>query len=132
LYATGLALGMRIFEYEKSFLHAKVAVIDREWATVGSSNIDPFSLLLAKEANLIVRDPVFAGELRASLHEAMHSGSREMLREEIQQRGWHSRFLRWLSYSTVRLLVGLAGYGDHHWLGEERIKPLNEADLPPH
>jgi len=43
LYRTLLTAGIRIFEYEKSFLHAKVAVIDGEWATVGSSNIDPFS-----------------------------------------------------------------------------------------
>jgi cardiolipin synthase A/B len=121
LYAASLTLGIRIFEYEKSFLHAKVAVIDQEWATVGSSNIDPFSLLLAKEANLVVRDKIFAGELRASIHDAMHDGSREMLHEEIRQRGWHSRFLRWLSYSTVRLLVGLAGYGDRHWRPEEVI-----------
>jgi cardiolipin synthase len=45
-------------------MHAKVAVIDGHWATVGSSNIDPFSLLLAKEANVVIRDDRFAGELR--------------------------------------------------------------------
>jgi cardiolipin synthase A/B len=131
LYATGLDAGIRIFEYEKSFLHAKVAVIDGEWATVGSSNIDPFSLLLAKEANLIVRDKVFAGELRASIHDAMHDGSREMRRDEIWQQAWHSRFLRWLSYSTVRLLVGLAGYGDRHWQEEERINPPHNPPNDP-
>src|SRR6185369_4080314 len=43
LYGTLLDSGVQIFEYHRSFLHAKVAVIDGQWATVGSSNIDPFS-----------------------------------------------------------------------------------------
>ncbi len=45
-----------IYEYHRSFMHAKVAVIDEHWATVGSSNIDPFSLLLAREANIVGDD----------------------------------------------------------------------------
>ena len=76
LYGSLIADGMRVFEYGKSFLHAKVAVVDDEWATVGSSNIDPFSLLLAKEGNLVVRDRRFAAELQASLTEAMADGAR--------------------------------------------------------
>src|SRR5690606_8307328 len=60
LYSNLLDAGIRIFEYRKSFLHAKVAVIDDHWATVGSSNIDPFSLLVAREANVAVRDRGFA------------------------------------------------------------------------
>jgi cardiolipin synthase len=67
LYDRMLAAGVRVFEYDRAELHAKVAVVDDDWATVGSSNIDPFSLLLAREANIVVRDPGFAGELRASL-----------------------------------------------------------------
>jgi cardiolipin synthase len=65
-------------------LHAKVAVVDDDWATVGSSNIDPFSLLLAREANIVVRDPGFAGELRASLAAAIARSARE-IRPEDQQ-----------------------------------------------
>ena len=59
LYGALLGGGIRIFEYHQSFLHAKVAVIDGRWSTVGSSNIDPFSLLLAREANVIVADARF-------------------------------------------------------------------------
>jgi len=119
LYATVLAAGIRIFEYEKSFMHAKVAVIDGQWATVGSSNIDPFSLLMAKEANLVVRDPVFAGELEASLKSAMAGGARELLAEELSRLPMHSRFLRWLAYGLVRAMVGIAGYSQRHWQAEE-------------
>ncbi|HEX6734221.1 MAG TPA: cardiolipin synthase ClsB [Azonexus sp.] len=120
LYSLVLEQGIRIFEYEQSFMHAKVAVIDGEWATVGSSNIDPFSLLLAKEANLVVHDRDFAGQLRASLHEAMRCGARETRSEDLIRLPWHSRLLRWLSYGVVRALVGITGYGPKHWqAGEE-------------
>ena len=115
LYATALKTGIRIFEYEKSFMHAKVAVIDGQWATVGSSNIDPFSLLLNKEANIVVRDPRFGGELRASLLHAIEHGARELQPDEISRQAWHSRLLRWLAYGIVRAMVGIAGYGQHHW-----------------
>ena len=119
LYAAVLKAGIRIFEYEKSFMHAKVAVIDGQWATVGSSNIDPFSLLMAKEANLVVRDERFASELEASLKNAMASGARELLAEELSRLPIHSRFLRWLAYALVRAMVGIAGYRQRHWLAEE-------------
>jgi cardiolipin synthase len=66
-----LAAGVQIHEYAPSFLHAKVAVIDGHWATVGSSNLDPLSLLLAREANVIVDDARFAGRLRKRLVQAM-------------------------------------------------------------
>jgi cardiolipin synthase A/B len=119
LYAAVLKAGIRIFEYEKSFMHAKVAVIDGQWATVGSSNIDPFSLLMAKEANLVVRDRGFASELETSLKRAMASGARELLAEELSRLPIHSRFLRWLAYALVRAVVGIAGYSERHWLAEE-------------
>ena len=60
LYGQLLTAGVAIQEYHRSFLHAKVAVIDSRWATVGSSNIDPYSFLMSREANVFVRDPAFA------------------------------------------------------------------------
>jgi cardiolipin synthase len=81
LYGSLLEAGVEIREYPRSFLHAKVAVIDGRWATVGSSNIDPFSLLLAREANLVIDDREFAGALRLSLHQAMETGAVAVLRE---------------------------------------------------
>ena len=114
LYAAALQAGLRIFEYEKSFLHAKVAVIDGEWATVGSSNIDPFSLLLAKEANLFVRDREFAAELKSSLEQAMADGGRELRPAELAAASWHARLLRWFSYGLVRTALRVAGYDRRH------------------
>lgn len=109
LYDQLLAAGVEIHEYQASYMHAKVAVVDGQWATVGSSNIDPFSLLLAREANLAVQDAGFAEALRASLMTAI---SRDALR--IEQTHWRrlnffERMLMRLSYGVVRLLVGILG-----------------------
>jgi cardiolipin synthase len=71
LYDELLGEGVRIYEYTPAYLHAKVAVIDDDWATVGSSNIDPLSLLLNLEANVIVRDAGFAAELSAQFESAL-------------------------------------------------------------
>ena len=114
LYGNLLDAGIRIFEYHHSFLHAKVAVIDQHWATVGSSNIDPFSLLLSREANVIALDRCFAAQLRRSVEQRIAEGARELPSEHWQQLPWHSRLLRWTSYNLVRLAIGMAGYGDKH------------------
>ena len=71
LYGHLLRAGVRVHEYGERPLHAKVAVIDDHWATVGSSNLDPTSLGLNLEANVVVRDTVFAGQLRERLEHLM-------------------------------------------------------------
>ncbi|RJP76530.1 MAG: cardiolipin synthase ClsB [Desulfobacteraceae bacterium] len=105
-----LDAGIEIYEYHKGILHAKVAVIDDHWATVGSSNLDPFSLLLALEANVVVDDEKFAETLKHSLEMAIHIGAQRIL-----QRNWRTqpiclRLLSWLSYGLVRFMIGIAGY----------------------
>lgn len=114
LYDKLLKSGIRIFEYRHSFLHAKVAVIDQQWATVGSSNIDPFSLLLSREANLVVLDRKFAEELRSSLGQAMQAGASELSPKQWQHLPWYSRLLRWGSYNLLRIAIGFTGYGGRH------------------
>ncbi|MDR2000821.1 MAG: cardiolipin synthase ClsB, partial [Zoogloeaceae bacterium] len=86
LYGNLIGGGIIIHEYRRSHLHAKVAVIDGHWATVGSSNIDPFSLLMAREANIIVQNTAFAAELRASITQAIAEGSREIRAEDLRKR----------------------------------------------
>jgi cardiolipin synthase len=110
LYRDLLAAGVKIYEYQASELHAKVAVVDGHWATVGSSNIDPFSLLLAREANLIVDDAAFASDLQQHLRQAF-SQSTALDPADWRRRAWPRRMLSWLAYSGVRLMVGLAGGG---------------------
>lgn len=87
LYAELLAQGVRIYEYMPAFLHAKVAVVDDDWATVGSSNIDPLSLLLNLEANVVVHDRAFASGLAAQFDEAV-AASREVTAPSVSNGVW--------------------------------------------
>ena len=113
LYDQLLAAGARIFEYQPAFLHAKVAVIDDDWATVGSSNIDPFSLLLSREANVIILDTAFAMNLRVHLQTTIASSAREIRPDDGARRHWLTRLRNRLAYFLVRLLVGLTHYADY-------------------
>lgn len=110
LYRHFLDNGVEIHEYHAGFLHAKAATVDDDWATVGSSNIDPFSLLLSREANLVVRDRQFTGELRASLQRALSTGTHRIHRHDWRRIAWYRRFASWLVYGGVRLATGLTGY----------------------
>jgi len=111
LYGAFLEAGIEIYEYRKSFLHAKVAVIDQRWATVGSSNIDPLSLLLAREANVVIDDRGFAAGLRQSLAVAMEAGAQQVRREKWQDQPLAARVTMWLSYGLARVLTGISAYG---------------------
>lgn len=110
LYGNFLDAGIEIYEYRKSFLHAKVAVIDGHWATVGSSNIDPYSLLLSREANVVVDDEAFGVTLTTSLKQTMETDGRRILKDNWKQQPAYFRFMSWLSYGLVRLMMGMTGY----------------------
>jgi len=110
LYHDLLTAGVEIHEYQASELHAKAAVIDGHWVTVGSSNIDPFSLLMAREANIVVEDASFARDLQRRLQQAIVQ-SIPLDPADWPQRPWPQRMLSWLAYGVVRLMLGLAGFG---------------------
>ena len=104
-----LEAGIEIHEYAPSFLHAKVAVVDGRWTTVGSSNLDPLSLLLAREANVVVDDAEFAGQLRARLELAMASGAPRLDPAAFANRPWHQRLKEKLAYAAMRVGLLLIG-----------------------
>ncbi|MBK9243698.1 MAG: cardiolipin synthase ClsB [Burkholderiales bacterium] len=111
LYGQLLAGGIEIDEYVASYLHAKVAVVDQRWATVGSSNIDPYSLLLAREANLVVHDAGFARQLAAVLGQALEQHSRRVDADAYARRGWLSRARDWCAFFVVRLATVVLARG---------------------
>ncbi|HWI09902.1 MAG TPA: phospholipase D-like domain-containing protein, partial [Burkholderiaceae bacterium] len=111
VYAVMLDAGIEIIEYDESFLHAKVAVMDAAGgalAIVGSSNLDPLSLLLAREANVFVRNDAFAGELRAHLVEAIAKG-RRVAPDAAAHWGIVSRALNWVAYAMMRAALLVTG-----------------------
>jgi cardiolipin synthase len=127
LYGSFLDAGMEIYEYHKSLMHAKVAVIDEHWATVGSSNLDPFSLLLSLEANVVVDDENFAKKLKHSLEQAIKMGARRIFENSWRTQPIRVRLASWLSYGLVRFMIGMAGYAP----GKESISTSEIATSPP-
>jgi cardiolipin synthase len=120
LYGQLLAAGITIEEYHRSFLHAKVAVVDDQWATVGSSNIDPYSLLMAREANVFVRDSLFADRLRHELQQMIGDGARRMAPERWAGRSALEKALTWIAYGIVRVGMGVLGYGGNEWFPRKK------------
>jgi len=120
LYGQLLAAGITIQEYHLSFLHAKVAVIDGRWATVGSSNIDPYSLLMAREANLFVRDHDFAEQLRQDLATMIATGAKIVGPQRWKERPRLYKAAIWIAYGIVRLGMGWLGYGGNEWFRGRR------------
>lgn len=111
LYQRLMDVGIEIYEYRDSYLHAKVGVVDREWATVGSSNLDPLSLMLAREANLVVRDEAFSKALQASLMRAIHTSAVRVERRHLRTA---SLLFARISYGLIRWAVNLLGLSKEH------------------
>jgi cardiolipin synthase len=76
-----LRAGVKIYEYCKRPFHGKVALADDEWATVGSSNLDPLSLALNLEANVVIRDREFNAQLAERLDKLVCESCREVVAE---------------------------------------------------
>lgn len=87
-YGKLLAAGVRMFEYDKTMLHAKVLLVDERWGNVGSGNLDSRSLDLDLEINVAVLDPGLVEELSAHFIEDLE------VAREIDLETWRKRPLR--------------------------------------
>jgi cardiolipin synthase A/B len=111
-YPKLLKSGVKVVEYRKTQLHGKVAVVDDEWATVGSSNWDGLSLLINQEANVVVRDPDFAQLLRQHIERAVEEGVTVRLEDYANipwyERAWYGAAYR--IYKGILRIVTLGRY----------------------
>ena len=130
LYGQLLAAGSGLQEYHRSFRLAKVAVVDGTWSTVGSSNIDPYSLLMAREANIVVRDPDFSGQLHRELARMIEHGARPLGPQHWAGRPRVYKALVWIAYGIVRFAMGLMGYGGNEWFREGSRKRPPAPERP--
>jgi len=110
VYQQLLRAGVEIHEYTPSALHAKVAVMDRRWATVGSTNLDPLSLLLAREANVMTSDSGFCQQLHERLEHILETSGRSLDAQVWAKRAWHQRLLDRLAFALMRLSLFLTGH----------------------
>lgn len=91
LYHHLLAAGVKIYEYHERPLHGKVALTDDEWSTVGSSNLDPLSLSLNLEANVIIKDRAFNQHLGEHLEQLMQDSCTQIHAGDVAETGlWAS------------------------------------------
>jgi cardiolipin synthase len=122
-----LRAGVHIYEYCERPMHAKVALIDDDWVTVGSSNLDPLSLFLNLEANLVVRDAPLAATLRTSLNRLMDHHCREILPQQAKKRTLLRQILSYVAYHVTRRLPVIAGWMPAH-APTHRILPEPNPD----
>ena len=120
LYHHLITAGVRIFEYRERPLHGKVAISDQEWSTVGSSNLDPLSLSLNLEANLVIRDHSFNRELTLKLDQLMRQHCHEVLAEELKESNWWRVVRSFFVFHVIRHYPLWAG-----WL------PMHQPQLTP-
>lgn len=110
VYQKLIDAGIDIREYAPSALHAKVAVVDQAWATVGSTNLDPLSLLLAREANVMSTDRRFAQLLHQRLDALVEHAGQTLDARALGARPWHQRLLDRIAFGVMRTLLFVTGH----------------------
>ena len=110
VHQTLVAAGIEIREYAPSALHAKVAVVDQRWATVGSTNLDPLSLLLAREANVLTTDERFATMLYKRLDGLVTDSGQPIDEASLSLRSFHQRVLDRIAFGAMRALLFVTGH----------------------
>ncbi len=98
-----LKANIQIFRYDSAIIHAKTAIVDEKWATIGSSNLDKFSFYYNIEANLASANPSFVGKIKEQfLHDLKDC-------RQIQLADWIKRPL-------LERLIELAIWPIHNYL----------------
>lgn len=116
-----LRAGVAIYEYCDRPLHGKVALVDEDWSTVGSSNLDPLSLALNLEANVLIRDRAFNRDLFERLDELSHNHCKVMSVDKAPRgRIWHMT-IGFLVFHFLRHFPAWAGWLPAH---KPRLKPF--------
>uniref|UniRef100_UPI003753E638 phospholipase D-like domain-containing protein n=1 Tax=Undibacterium sp. TaxID=1914977 RepID=UPI003753E638 len=88
--------GIQLFQLKVAVLHAKTAVIDGQWSTVGSTNIDTRSFLHNREINVVVFSPAFGSEMESAFTEDLRS-STQVSKETWAQRPILDRLKQWFA-----------------------------------
>jgi cardiolipin synthase len=113
LYDVLLRNGVKIYEYRERPLHAKIAVVDDQWSTIGSSNLDPLSLAFNLEANIVVRDQAFNAQL-ADQVDHLKQESTQIEADWVKHRRWYYLVKDFFMYHTLRHFPTIAGLFPAH------------------
>ncbi|MCF6688487.1 cardiolipin synthase ClsB [Raoultella terrigena] len=121
--------GVQIFEYRRRPLHGKVALADDHWATVGSSNLDPLSLSLNLEANLIVHDRDFNQTLRDNLNTLIQQDCKQVDRSMLPKRSWWNLGRSVLAFHFLRHFPAWVGWLPAHTPKMAQVKPPAQPEI---
>ncbi|WP_079228117.1 cardiolipin synthase ClsB [Pseudomonas putida] len=127
LYNYLLRDGVRIHEYCQRPLHGKVALVDDEWATVGSSNLDPLSLSFNLEANLFIRDPAFNQHLYEHLQALATEQCKPVTLARMIRGYWWRAPLIFVCFHVIRHFPRIAGWFPAHRQRLHSLQPQVEA-----
>jgi cardiolipin synthase A/B len=100
-YGDLLKAGAEIYEYTPAMIHAKLMVVDGEWAVVGSTNFDHRSFGLNDEVNVAALDPALAGSIESDFEKDLTQARRVTL-AEWQNRGVWERAMEWAGWLIAR------------------------------
>ncbi|HEU0306270.1 MAG TPA: cardiolipin synthase ClsB [Lysobacter sp.] len=131
LYRHLLDAGVHIHEYCRRPFHGKVALVDDDWATVGSSNLDPLSLSLNLEANVFIRDRAFVADLRNHMETLLQQHCQPVDAAQVP-RGhfWHVA-TRPLLFHCLRRFPAWAGWLPAHTPKMALAKPADAVPGTP-
>lgn len=126
LYSYLIKEGVIIHEYCDRPLHGKVAVIDQDWTTIGSSNLDPLSLAMNLEANLFIEDGAFNQQLYDHLKNLSESSCKPITLERAKRGYWWRLPFIFLSFHFLRYFPAIAGWLPAH---SPELKPMRPEDF---
>lgn len=119
--------GIKVYEYLERPLHAKIALIDDDWATIGSSNLDPLSLALNLEANVVVLDPTFNQQLFAEMIK-LRQASRLIENRWLSRRSRVHLIKNFISYHIMRHWPSVASWFPTHTPVIREIKSREDME----
>ena len=120
---------VQVYEYRRKPLHGKVALMDDHWATVGSSNLDPLSLSLNLEANLIVHDRQFNQTLRDNLNAIIAEDCKQVDESMLPRRTWWNVTKSVLAFHFLRHFPALVGWLPAHTPHLAQVDPPAQPEM---
>lgn len=106
LYRWMLENGMQLYEYQHNILHAKLALYDGKWLTIGSYNVNDISALASIELNLDVRNKPFVKQVEDDIEQLIKEDCEQVTYENYKlSTGWFTRKMHLLAYQVVKLML---------------------------
>ncbi|KFC01994.1 cardiolipin synthetase [Trabulsiella guamensis ATCC 49490] len=121
--------GVQVYEYRRRPLHGKVALMDDHWATVGSSNLDPLSLSLNLEANLIIHDRQFNQTLRDNLMTILRQDCRRVDESMLPKRTWWNLGKSVVAFHFLRHFPAWVGWLPAHTPHLAQVEPPVQPEM---